>query len=72
MLVPVENAVNDTSNWGNRCMRVLLVLLLAALALVEYFYHYAANLQSVSSADGTQQEKPAGMRRPPDQDHHSH
>jgi len=51
-------------------MRVLLVLFLVGLALVEFFYHYAANLQSASSA--TPQAESEGVRHPPRQDHQGH
>ncbi len=53
-------------------MRVLLILFLVGLALVEYFYHYAANLQSASLANVTPQEKSEGVRHPPRQDHQGH
>ena len=42
------------------------------LALVEYFYHYAANVQSASLANVAPQEKSEGMRLPPRQDHQGH
>ena len=53
-------------------MRVLLVLFLVGLALVEYLYHYSANVQSAVSADVTPRESSSGVRLPPRQDHHGH
>jgi len=53
-------------------MRVLLILFLIGLALVEFFYHYSANVQSESLADVTAQEKSEEVRHPPRQDHHGH
>jgi len=53
-------------------MRVLLILFLLCLVLLEYFYHYATNVQSASSADVTPQEKSEGVRHPPRQDHQGH
>jgi len=68
----VVDAINDTSNWVGGFMKVLLIVFLLGLALVEYFYHYAANVQSASSADVTPQEKSEGVRHPPRQDHQGH
>jgi len=53
-------------------MRILLILFLAGLALLEYFYHYSAIMQSASVADVTPQENPEGVRHPPRQDHQGH
>jgi hypothetical protein len=53
-------------------MRVLLVLFLLGLALVEYFYHYSANLESAPLAGVTPQEKSPGLRQPPRADHQGH
>jgi hypothetical protein len=53
-------------------MRVLLILFLVGLALVEYFYHYSANLESAPLAEVTSQEKSPGLRQPPQTDHHGH
>ncbi len=53
-------------------MKVLLILFLIGLALVEFFYHYWANLQSAPLAEVAPQENSAGVHRPPEQNHHSH